>query len=605
MTVEEVLRTVREKESYLSHWNAYKRIQRITVEPPEDRNLTVKTVVMGSSTLEPLGACLDIKLRLIGLYPASKVGGFNTYRQEALDKSSLVYNFKPDVIVLSIDPWSLLEKTFLQSFPRLDDNDRLSSQQKLVDDVVSIAETLNKNSSALVLVNNFLVPIFTPLGVIDNKQKIGLRDFFAGANSDLVDRFRKNKSVFVVDIDVVASEFGKSRIVDWNTYYRGSVQFSGDFILALADEYVRYVSALKGKVRKCIVLDLDNTLWGGIIGEDGLEGIKLGNTSPGLEYTEFQRILLSLYNRGIILAVNSKNNYEDAIEVLREHPYQILREEHFAAFRINWENKVTNMVELAEEINIGLDSMVFFDDNPIEREQIRQSLPEVHVVDLPDNPQQYKTTLERLRIFDVLSLTKEDIARGEMYVGKRKRTELERSESSIESFLYSLEIRVKIEQANEFTLPRIVQLLRKTNQFNLTTRRYSDSETRQLADSNVSLVYSMNVQDKFGDEGIVGVAIVRKDADTWIIDSYLMSCRVIGRSVETAFLSKIILDAHEDGAKRVIGEFIPTKKNKPAADFYERHGFKKLDVNENVTRWSLDLSVDTVETPDWTKILEG
>ena len=604
-TIEEILRSVKKEPSYLNHWSAYKRIQRLPLEAPSDDKALIRVAVIGSSTLEPLASCLDVKLRIQGYHPVMFVGGFNTYRQEVLDKSSPLYEMRPDVIVLSVDPWSLLDQKFRPSFTRTDENERLEAQKGLVEGIGGIAEALNEGSSAMILVNNLIVPMFSPLGVADNKQKMGLREFFAGANRALNERFRDNESVFMVDIDSVAADFGKSRIVDWGTYYRGSIQFAGDFILALADEYLRYVSALKGKTKKCIVLDLDNTLWGGIIGEDGIEGIKLGNTSPGLEFVEFQRALLSLYNRGVILAVNSKNNYDDAIKVLKEHPDQVLREEHFAALRINWQDKFTNMIELATEINIGLDSMVFMDDNPIERGQISHALPKVLVVDMPENPQHYRETLEGLKVFDVLSLTKEDIARGEMYVGKRKRAELQESAASLDDFLYSLDIKVDVRPADEFNLPRIVQLLRKTNQFNLTTRRYSDAETKQLSESDDSRVYSMGVEDKFGNEGIVGVAIARRDADAWIIDSYLMSCRVIGRSIETAFLAKIVSDARNDGAKRVIGEFIPTKKNKPAVDFYERHGFSVLSTDEGVTRWVLDLSTDTVLKPDWIELTEG
>jgi FkbH-like protein len=314
--------------------------------------------------------------------------------------------------------------------------------------------------------------------------------------------------------------------------------------------------------------------------------------------------LLSLYNRGVILAINSKNNFNDAIKVLREHPHQILKEEHFAALRINWQNKAANIAELAKEINIGLDSVVFIDDSPVEREQIRRTYPEVMVVDLPKNPRLYRATLENLDVFDVLSLTKEDMARGEMYVGKRKRNELEQSSTSIEDFLRTLELKVRVKLADAFDTPRVVQLIGKTNQFNLTTRRYTDAETKTLRDAKESAVYSMTVQDKFGDEGVVGVAIVRTENTSWTVDSFLMSCRVIGRSVETAFLAKIIADAKIAGAKHVIGEHIPTKKNAPAADFYKLHGFAKQKETGDGASWALDLALRTVDVPDWIDLIE-
>ncbi len=603
-SVEELLRTVADDPSYLNLWSAYKRIQTMELTPPDEENKIVRLAVIGSSTLEPLAACVDVKTRLLGLFPVTFVGGFNTYRQEALDPSSALYAHNPDVVILSVDAWSLLDQLFLAEFVRMTAEQRTEIMQTMTDEVISVAESLTNNSSAIVLVNNFIVPTFTPLGVVDNKQDVGLREFFRLANRRLEERFHEDSRVFVVDLDEVASSFGKDKVVNWNTFYRGSVPFSEAFTPILADEYLRYVRALKGLTKKCIVLDMDNTLWGGIIGEDGMEGIKLGNTSPGVEYVDFQRALLALYNRGVILAINSKNNPDDALQVLREHPYQVLREEHFAALRINWQSKVQNLIELAKEINIGLDSMVFIDDNPVEREQVRQALPEVMVVDLPKNPRLYRATLERLQVFDVLSLTPEDMRRGEMYVGKRKRAELERSTASLEDFLRTLDLKVRVKLVDDFDAPRVVQLIGKTNQFNLTTRRYTDAEVREFRDSPDARVYSMAVRDRFGDEGVVGVAIVRIDGDAWIIDSFLMSCRVIGRNVETAFLARIVADARSSGAKRIIGEYIPTKKNAPAKDVYERHGFTNIGTEDDVTRWVLDLASQDIKVPEYIELVE-
>jgi HAD superfamily phosphatase (TIGR01681 family) len=423
--IDVILRSVRENQTYLNLWSAYKKIQRLELPVSKEQD-TLNLAVIGSSTLEPLAACLDIKTRLLGLQTSTFIGGFNTYRQEVLDQKSLLYKVKPDVIVVAVDASSVLDQMFLPTFVRASEKDRLHLQKDLVNSIVSVIEALEKNTSAIILVNNFIVPVFSPLGIVDNKQKLGLKQFFDSANLDLAEKFIKSNRVFIVDLESVSSDFGKSRTTNWNTWYRGSVPFSEEFTPVLADEYLRYICALRGRAKKCIVLDLDNTLWGGIIGEDGIEGIKLSNTSPGAEYVDFQRGLLSLYNRGVILAVCSKNNYDDAIKVFQEHPFQVLKEEHFAAMRINWENKATNIAELALEINIGLDSMVFFDDNPVERAQITQAHPEVLVVDLPKNHRLYRKTLENLNVFDVLSLTKEDMERGAMYAGKRKREELEK-----------------------------------------------------------------------------------------------------------------------------------------------------------------------------------
>jgi len=597
--MEKILESARKDPSYLNLWSAYKKIQALDLAAPDDDINTVRLAVIGSTTLEPLAACLDVKTRFEGFFVETFVGGFNTYRQEVLDKSSELYKVEQDVIVLSIDAASILDKMFLSDFARMSDKERQAVQKELAENVLSVVSSLESGTSALILVNNFVVPVFTPLGVVDNKQKIGLKRFFEEANNKLADKLEKSSRVFLVDLDSAASAFGKSRIINWNTWYRGSVPFSEDFTPILADEYLRYIRAMKGRTKKCIVLDLDNTLWGGIIGEDGIEGIKLGNTAPGIEYVEFQRSLLSLYNRGVILAICSKNNPDDAFKVFREHPSQVLKEEHFAAMRINWQNKAANIAELAQEINIGLDSMVFLDDNPVERAQVSQTHPEVLVVEMPKNPRLYREMIENLNVFDVLSLTKEDMARGDMYVGKRKRTELEQSATSIEDFLRTLELQVRIDEVSDFDTPRVVQLIGKTNQFNLTTRRYTDAEVNDFRKSKEMAVYSMAVHDKFGDEGVVGVAIVRKNGNDWWIDSFLMSCRVIGRSVETALLAKIVVDARKAKVARILGEYIPTKKNLPASDLYERHGFGMPATNDGVTSWILNLDEQTIDIPEW------
>lgn len=603
--IEKILDSVRGDPSYRNLWSAYKKIQLLDYQIEDDDKNAVRFAVIGSTTLEPLTACLDIKARLENFSTQAFIGGFNTYRQESLDKNSGLYKINPDIIILSIDAWSLLDRLFLAQFVRLSDEQRRDLQKELVQAVASVTETLESNSSALVLVNNFVVPIFTPLGLADRKQSIGLKRFFEEINTTLEDRFRESPRVFCFDLDSIASDFGKARMINWNTWYRGSIPFAEEFTTVLADEYLRYFRALKGRSKKCIVLDLDNTLWGGIIGEDGLDGIILSNVSPGIEYVDFQRGLLSLYNRGIILAICSKNNHDDAIKVFREHPSQVLKEEHFAAMRINWADKASNIIELADEINIGLDSMIFFDDNPVERAQVSQRLPEVMVPELPKNSRKYRSLLESLNVFDVLSLTKEDFARGEMYAGKRKRSELEASAASMEDFLRTLELKVQIKEVSDFDTPRVVQLIGKTNQFNLTTRRYTDAEIEDFRRSSDVIVYSMAVQDRFGDEGVVGVAIIRKMATEWLIDSFLMSCRVIGRSVETALLAKIVADARRENAKSLVGEYLPTKKNAPAADLFERHGFSfNTKKNDDSTRWTLNLDEKTVEVPEWIKLVE-
>src|SRR5262249_43715665 len=371
----------------------------------------------------------------------------------------------------------------------------------------------------------------------------------------------------------------------------------------VARAYARYVAPLKGLRKKCVVVDVDNRLWGGIVGEDGPGRIKLGNTSPGVEYQDFQRYLRSLTERGILLAINSKNNFEDAMQVIRCHEGMILHEKDFSAIRVNWKPKIENMISIARELNIGLDSLMFVDDNPSEREIMRNSLPAVLTIDLPSDPSLYRETLELLPQLQSLVLTDEDRHRVEQYRVNQKRNEIRASAQSVEEYLKSLEIAVEVILVSEATLPRIHQLFQRTNQFNLTSRRYDEAQLIAfLKDSRIRL-YAARVRDRFGDHGIVATALVRTGGENWVIDSFLMSCRVIGYGVETALLALICEQARKEGANALMGEYIETAKNSPARDFYSRHGFTVGDQQDGeIIVWSRLIRESAVMAPQWIKM---
>jgi len=598
--LKEILDMVRIEPTHLNYWNAYKRIQKLDIKvtdvPNEKR---IKIALLSSFTIDPLSMYLEIKCRFAGLYPEIYIAPFNQYQQEILNTSSKLYAFKPEVVILAVQAESTLPEDFFSQYAKVPKQEKEKYQVEIMERFKTLTSLLTSRINALVLINNFIIPSFTPLGVLDNKVDIGLKNFFHLLNKRLTGLYLKDKQVYVVDFDGVASRHGKSRCLNYEMYYRGSFGISESFLPAVADEYMGYIKALKNLTRKCIVLDLDNTLWGGIIGEDGIDGIQLGKDPPGNAFVDFQRLLLNYYNRGIILAINSKNNYDDAIKVIRDSPHMILREKNFAAMRINWQDKVENMIELAKEINIGLDTMVFVDENPHEREQVRQALPQVLVVDMPSSPFLFRQVLEDLNDFNTLALTEEDKMRGEMYYASRMRSELQKSMVSLEDFLMSLEMKAVVKQADDLSLPRVTSLVNKTNQFNLTTRRYTTNEIKKMKEEKDKFsLYILQVIDRFGDEGIVGVAIVRKELKTWVIDSFLMSCRVIGRKLETAFVASILADAKRSNVSTIIGEYIPTKKNEPAKSFYPDHKFSKHKDFE----WILDLAKCTVAAPPWVEI---
>jgi len=356
-------------------------------------------------------------------------------------------------------------------------------------------------------------------------------------------------------------------------------------------DIIRYILSALGRGKKCIVLDLDNTLWGGIIGEDGMDGIALGQDYPGSCYVDFQRELLKLYNRGIILAINSKNNEADAFDVIDNHPYMVLRRQHFAAHAINWNDKASNLQALADELNIGVDSMIMIDDNPVECELIHQQCPQCLVIQLPVRPYLIPSVLDTYPEIENIRLTEEDKKKGVMYQQQLERKKLESTTSNLGDYLQALDINLEIKAADTFSIPRIAQLTQKTNQFNMTTRRYTEADIIQFGGSKNSHVYSISSTDRFGDNGIVGVVIFHLEDERCTIDTFLLSCRVIGRTIEQSIVAFVAEYAKENGAKTLIGEFFPTAKNKPAAGVYEKMSFVKIDENTFVT----DLTKQAIE----------
>ena len=288
--------------------------------------------------------------------------------------------------------------------------------------------------------------------------------------------------------------------------------------------------------------------------------------------------------------------------MIRTHPHMVLREEHFAAMRINWKNKADNIREIAQELNIGLDSLVFMDDNPSERELVKQLLPEVLTVELPRDPSLYRRTVEEMTDFELLALTKEDEMRVAQYQANSQRQVAKSAAVSLEEYLRSLEIGASIGEASREVISRLVQLFNKTNQFNLTTKRYQLEDVERFMDSSDAIVYDLHVTDRFGDHGLVGTAVVCKELMGWRIDSLLMSCRVMGLGIETAFLERVCADALHAKANALIGEFVPTKKNVPVKEFYAQHGFQLAKEVDNRQEWVLNLDVSKVRKPEWIRI---
>lgn len=563
----------------------------------------LKVSLLSSFTTTGIKETLSIKCSQLNIMLKFYSSDYNRYAQEIINADSGLYKFCPDLIIIFIDTQTIMGEYFFLPY-KISDEERRALIEGKLEEIKLLIRMAKERSSAKILLHNFQVPIYSPLGILESKQNFGFIEAIEALNNNLRDIFKNDSRVFVFDYDAFCSRIGKDNIIDHKMYYLGDIKLNLQYIPDLCCEYVSYIKPLMSMTKKCIVLDLDNTLWGGVIGEDGIDKINLGPTPEGRPYLEFQKHLFALFNRGIMLAINSKNNLSDALEVLRKHPDMILKEEHFASMKINWDDKVSNMAAIAKELNIGLDSLVFIDDDKFNRQMIKDALPEILTIDLPDDPALYSKVLTELNDFNTLQITKEDRDKNQMYLEQRKREDFKTTAGNIDEYLRGLEMAVTIQRVNSFTIPRISQLTQKTNQFNMTTRRYLEENIKKFFQDHKFLVISVKVEDKFGDNGIVGTAIVKKEKTCWVIDTFLLSCRVIGRDIEKVLLEYIIEKARGSRVKKLIGEFIMTEKNTPAKEFYRNSGFELIKKDRNVERWEYSITRKG-KYPNFIKVIKG
>jgi len=508
------------------------------------------------------------------------------YEQSIYDESSSLYNFKPDIVIIHLEVESLLGDYFYDLLSLSG-----SEREKLVADIKSklrsiINKILENFSSCKIILENFISRERSNLGLLDQNISFGISQITLELNQFLIELKSANyERIFINSYDALVSGIGKENWFDMRMQHLAKQPINYNKFDLLVNHYFLIIESFLYPRKKCIITDLDNTLWGGIIGQDGIDNIKLGGSGIGESFVQFQKLLLNFYRQGIFLAICSKNNYDDVLEVLEKHPDMVLRKEYFSSIKINWTDKAQNIFEISDELNIGLDSLIFLDDNPAECELIKQQIAEITTVLLTGDPDNYIKQVKEIKGLQTTLLTKEDIQRNKMFAADMKRKELKTHVTNMKDFYKSLQMVALLEIDKQSNVSRIAQLTQKTNQFNLTTRRYSIEDIRRFISGKDYKVYSLRLEDKFGDNGIVLVAIVKKDKKYWSIDTLLMSCRVIGRQAETALLSEIISDAEKENIEEVIGEYIPTKKNKPAENFYLNHGFSKKDE----TIWVLKL----------------
>jgi FkbH-like protein len=551
-------------------------LDRLLTQAQQSVDLPVKArrriAVLGSGVLDFWAGLLRPALFGFDIGCEILTGEYDQYQQEIRDPSSRLAKFRPEIVVLAVN-W--------RSLGLLDETaDPAATVRNLIDGMAALWRTCQHRYRAAVIQLNFEIPEVDPLGRLSAASPGGRARVIHRLNLELWDAAQQAR-VAVLDVEQLAAATGKRNWSDPGMWIAAKQYPTTDAVPLLTRNLAALVRAVCGLTSKCAVLDLDGTLWGGVIGEDGLDGIRLGGDAEGEAYTAFHQYLLGLRRRGIPLAVCSKNNEDDARSVFRRHPETVLKEDDFAVFLANWEPKPDNLKSIAAMLNIGVDSLVFLDDNPVERNLVRRALPEVEVPELPDDPARYAEALHATYLFESLSLTDEDRRRADTYRDNVLRTELAAGSTNLDEYLVSLRMKVDLRPFDETNLPRIVQLINKTNQFSLTTRRTTASEVMAWMQDPACYTQFMRLQDRFGDSGVTGAMVAVREGETLRIVNWLMSCRVLGRRIENLMLASLMQHARRTGAAAVIGEYLPTAKNGQTAELFDRFGFERIEERED------------------------
>jgi FkbH-like protein len=419
----------------------------------------------------------------------------------------------------------------------------------------------------------------------------GIKYSIAEYNRKIYQLARENGNIKIIDIDSFYNHVSRRQLIDWKYYYISQIPINPKLASVFNQWFLRQLEITEMKRKKCIVVDLDNTLWAGILGEDGIDGIKMGEDYPGSAYRFFQEYLLELSHMGIILAICSKNNEVDVLDVWEKHPDMLIRKDAVVTYRINWLNKADNIQDIARELNIGLDSIVFVDDNPTERELVKQMLPDVCVPDFPIHPYLYPEFITYLtdNYFSTYTLTQEDLLKTEQYKENNQRRQYKEQFTDITAYLHSLEIKLTVEKLSSFNRVRFAQMTQKTNQFNLTTHRYTETDIQDLSDKG-GWVYGLRVKDKFGDNGLTGLIIITIDGQTASIDTFLLSCRILGKEIEYAFLKYMLEKLKSAGIAQLKAAYIKTSKNEQVKSFFDRFGFQVKKYSEDYKKYELILN---------------
>lgn len=543
-----------------------------------------KLAVLGNSTIDLILPALVASAVRHGIAMEIIQPSYDQVAQEALTPDSKVNSSKPDAVLFALDYRALPLKLCLG-----DAQGSGAIVQGVLGYLHTLREGIKANSNAVCIFQTFAPPVETLFGSLDRALPGTLRNLIDRINGDLAAMILGSGDV-LLDVASLAETVGLSEWHDPQLWNMAKCPFSDQFIPLYADHVARVVAAIRGKSRKVLILDLDNTVWGGVIGDDGLEGIQIAQgDARGEAHLAVQRLALDLRQRGIVLAVCSKNTDEVARKPFQDHPEMLLKLDHIAVFQANWSDKATNIQAIAEELSLGLDAMVFLDDNPAERGLVRKLLPQVAVPELPEEPAFYARTLAAGGYFEAVAFASEDLGRAGFYQDNAKRANLQKQVGGVAAYLASLDMTITFQPFDATGRARIVQLINKSNQYNLTTRRYTDPEAAEVEADNSVFTLQVRLADIFGDNGMISVVICRPaEPGVWEIDTWLMSCRVLGRKVEHMVLREILGHARDEGISKLTGAYRPTERNKLVVDHYAKLGFTKVGEEESgLTRWEL------------------
>jgi FkbH-like protein len=506
---------------------------------------------------------------------------FNQIDRQIFDPSSEFYEFNPEFVIIFQSSHKLL-----YSYNKMNLNQSYSLADERIEKIKEFIHVLQVNLKAKIIYYNYPEIDDAIFGNYANNTTLSFLYQIRKLNFELMNLTTSQRNFYICDLSTIQNQLGKSVMFDTSVYINTEMVLSLDALPVIASRTIDLVAALSGKFKKCLILDLDNTTWGGIIGDDGIENIQIGSLGIGKAFSEFQYWAKKLKQRGVILAVCSKNTESVAKEPFEKHPDMVLRLDDIAVFVANWENKADNIRHIQQILNIGFDSMVFLDDNPFERNLVREQIKDITVPELPEDPADYLEYLYTLNLFETISFSELDAERTKQYQVEAQRVDLQKKITNEDDFLKTLSMTSLVESFTKFNIPRVAQLSQRSNQFNLRTVRYTEADIELLAQSGKYYTFTFTLDDKFGENGLVCVIILAKlDEMNLFIDTWFMSCRVLKRGMEGFVLNTIVEFAQLNKFKNIIGEYIPTPKNEMVKDHFKNLGFQEISG-----KWQLELS---------------